>query len=74
MNFPSKPAPDAVEWICGTYGLDKGETMMIGDRELDVLSGKIAGVYGSLFTRKENVATAPDFIIGDIAEVTEVKP
>ena len=74
MNFPSKPAPDAVEWICGTYGLDKGETMMIGDREIDVLSGKNAGARLPFSQGKKNVATAADFIIGDIAEVTEVKP
>lgn len=71
MGFPSKPAPDAINWICETYNLDKSETVMIGDREIDVLSGKNAGVYGCLFTKKENVETAADFIIDDIIQVLE---
>lgn len=73
MNFPLKPAPDAVNWICETYKLDKSETVMIGDREIDVLSGKNAGTYGCLFTKKENVETSADFVISDIIEVLEIK-
>lgn len=72
MNFPSKPAPDAVEWICETYNLDKSETVMIGDREIDVLSGKNAGTYGCLFTKKEKVDTAADFIIRNISEILNI--
>lgn len=73
MNFPSKPAPDAVNYICDTYGLDRSETVMIGDREIDVLSGKNAGTYGCLFTKKENVESAADFVIKDISEVLEIE-
>ncbi len=73
MNFASKPAPDAVNYICETYNLDKSETVMIGDREIDVLSGKNAGVYGCLFTKKENVQSAADFIIKDISEVSDIR-
>lgn len=72
MNFPSKPAPDAVNWICETYNLDKSETVMIGDREIDVLSGKNAGTFGCLFTKKENVETAADFVVRDIIEVLNI--
>ncbi len=73
MNFPSKPAPDAVEWICQTYNLDKSETVMIGDREIDVLSGKNAGTYGCLFTKKDNIDTAADFVVSDIIEVLNIE-
>ena len=73
MKFPSKPSPDAVNYICDTYNLDKSETVMIGDREIDVLSGKNAGVYGCLFTRKENAETAADFVVKDIAEVLNIQ-
>ncbi len=69
MGFPAKPAPDAINWICETYGLDKSETVMIGDREIDVLSGINAGVYGCLFTKKENPQSAANFIITDISQV-----
>lgn len=73
MNFPSKPAPDAVDYICDTYGLDRSETVMIGDREIDVLSGKNAGTYGCLFTKKENVESAADFVVNDIIEILDIK-
>ena len=73
MNFPSKPAPDAVNWICDTYGLDRSKTVMIGDREIDVLSGKNAGTYGCLFTKKENVESAANFIVKDIIEILNIE-
>ncbi len=71
-GFPAKPAPDAVEWICREYNLDKSETVMIGDREIDVLSGKNAGVYGCLYTKKENPETAADFVVDDIIKILEI--
>ena len=48
MHFPGKPAPDAVEFLCAHYGLDKEKTLMVGDREIDVLSGVNAGCAGCL--------------------------
>lgn len=69
-GFPSKPAPDAVEYILNKHSLKKDETVMIGDREIDVLSGKNAGTYGCLFTR-ENKETAADFVIDDIKKILD---
>lgn len=66
MDFPPKPAPDAADWICKTYSLVKKETVMIGDREIDVLSGINAGIFGCLFSRAKNPKTAADFIIDDV--------
>ena len=48
MHFPDKPAPDAIEFILTRYGLDKDKTVMVGDREIDVLAGKNAGCRGCL--------------------------
>lgn len=39
-----KPSPEAVELIVARNGLDKSKTVMVGDRELDILSGARAGV------------------------------
>ena len=49
MEFPIKPAPDGILYILKEYGLDPNETVMVGDREIDILSGKNAGVDGILF-------------------------
>ena len=71
-NFPSKPAPDAVNYICDTYGLDRSETVMIGDREIDVLSGINAGCYGCLYTKNETPDTAAQFVVHDISEILDI--
>ncbi len=49
MNFPHKPAPDGIEYICRAFSLDKEQTVMIGDRGIDVASGVNAGCVGCLF-------------------------
>lgn len=48
FHFPAKPAPDAIEHICCTYKLDKSETVMVGDREIDVMAGVNAGTAALL--------------------------
>jgi HAD superfamily hydrolase (TIGR01549 family) len=47
--FASKPAPDALLYLIQKHGMDKRETLMLGDREIDVLCGKNAGVYTCQF-------------------------
>ena len=44
-GFAWKPAPDAIEYLLRTHGLDPNEVAMVGDREIDLLSGRNAGVY-----------------------------
>ncbi|MBR4451373.1 MAG: HAD-IA family hydrolase [Clostridia bacterium] len=68
-GFTPKPAPDGVLYLLGKYGLNKDETLMVGDRELDVMAGKNAGTYGCLFTKEKNVETNADFVVSDIGEI-----
>lgn len=72
MNFPLKPAPDAIEYLCREYNLDKSETVMIGDREIDVAAGKNAGVFGCLYTKNKDVITVADNIVSDIIEIVNL--
>ena len=46
---------------------------MIGDREIDVLSGINAGTFGCLFSKKENPETNADFVISDISQVLDIE-
>ena len=47
-GFPSKPAPDAVLALIERYALDPAACVMVGDREIDGMSGKNAGIAGAL--------------------------
>ncbi len=51
-NFPMKPAPDALLDLMKRHGLHPEECVMIGDREIDGLSGINAGMAGCLVTDK----------------------
>ncbi len=48
-GFPFKPSPDALEHIVKEHGLIKNETVMLGDRDIDIGAGQNAGVYTLLF-------------------------
>lgn len=45
-----KPSPEAIYLLINEYGLDPAETVMIGDREIDILSGRNAGVFSCHIT------------------------
>lgn len=49
MGFPSKPAPDALNYLCEHFSLDRDRSLMVGDRDIDVLAGINAGMHGCLF-------------------------
>jgi phosphoglycolate phosphatase-like HAD superfamily hydrolase len=58
-GFPRKPAPDAILHIIRQYGLDHASTVMIGDRDVDVLAGRAAGVGECLFDPDRHFDTFP---------------
>ncbi|MBO6053670.1 MAG: HAD-IA family hydrolase [Clostridia bacterium] len=47
-GFPAKPAPDAVLALIRRNGLDPASCIMVGDREIDGMAGKNAGIAGAL--------------------------
>ena len=47
-DFPRKPAPDALLNLMQKHGLDPAECVMVGDRDIDVLAGRNAGMAGIL--------------------------
>lgn len=49
LDFPFKPAPDAVEYIINKHSLDKENCLMLGDRTIDCGSGLNAGIKALLF-------------------------
>ena len=47
-GFADKPAPDAILHLMQKHGFAPRDAVMIGDRDIDVFSGKAAGVYTML--------------------------
>ena len=47
-TYPRKPAPDALLVLVNRHSLELSRSVMIGDRDIDVLAGKNAGMDGIL--------------------------
>ncbi|MDC7221401.1 MAG: HAD-IA family hydrolase [Spirochaetales bacterium] len=48
-DFPRKPDPTSFNTLIDRNGLNVGETLVIGDRELDILGGQNAGLQTYFF-------------------------
>ncbi len=48
-GFPAKPVPDALKHILSKHQLEPSASIMLGDRGIDVLSARNAGIAGCLF-------------------------
>ena len=44
-GFAWKPAPDAIEYLLSAHNLDPQAVAMVGDREIDLISARAAGVH-----------------------------
>ena len=53
-GFRPKPSGEGVAYIVKKYGLDRGATAYIGDRTLDVLCAKEAGVQAVLYLPEDS--------------------
>jgi len=74
INYPVKPSPVPLLFICKELGVDPKDTMIIGDTELDINCGKDAGaktcaVTFGYRTRELLLAENPEFIIDSYAEL-----
>ena len=67
-TYARKPAPAGNLHIIETHGLDKARTLAVGDRELDVLAAKNAGIHACLFDAALP-ETAADYRIRDLSEL-----
>jgi HAD superfamily hydrolase (TIGR01509 family) len=72
-DFPVKPAPDALNFICEKYGLDKSTTLMVGDRDIDIDAGHNAGMKGILLD-PDGFYTSyqSDFSVNALAEIRNI--
>ncbi|OTP12573.1 hypothetical protein A5844_000806 [Enterococcus sp. 10A9_DIV0425] len=73
QDFPRKPAPDAINYLIATFELMKADTLMIGDRRLDILAGKNAGILTCLYDLDHFLGEIPaDFIVTQLSEIPTI--
>ncbi|GAY73095.1 HAD-IA family hydrolase [Lentilactobacillus kosonis] len=72
-DFPRKPKPDSLNWLKQTYDLVSNQTMMIGDRQLDVEAGNNANVNTALFDVDHTILHTgnPDIRVTSLPELLD---
>ena len=71
-GFAHKPSGEGVRYLVGKYGLDPADTWYVGDRTLDVLCAKDAGVKALLFLEPDSCVSPTgqeDRIVKDLSEI-----
>jgi len=69
QNFSRKPSPEAILYLIHKYGFSQNEAIMIGDRDLDILSGINAGIHTCYFTDRSEISDMAEFNISSLIEL-----
>ncbi len=69
-GLKSKPAPDPFLYFIDKYHLEKDSVLSVGDRNIEVLSAKAAGVQSCFFKSNDAVLTSePDYTVNSLEEL-----
>lgn len=76
-GIPTKPNPHTVEEVVKHFGVQKEECIYIGDTNVDIFTGKNAGVktIGVLWgfrEREELIAAGADYVVEEVRELSEI--
>ena len=71
-GFERKPSPDAIQHLIRTHGIDQSEAIMIGDRDLDLESGKNAGISSCYFTDELVENPHADYVVTSVEELYKI--
>jgi len=67
-GYPKKPSPAAFLAIISKCALDPRETAAVGDRDVDILAGKAAGLWTCLF-QSDGLGADPDFAFSEYGDL-----
>ncbi|MFC4771662.1 HAD-IA family hydrolase [Enterococcus hermanniensis] len=72
-NFPRKPDPTALNYLMETYQMDRAQTVMIGDRQLDIEAGNNAHVRTCFFDLDHfDQAINATYFINNLKEMVQI--
>ena len=71
-GFARKPSPDAINYLVDKYNIISDEAIMIGDRDLDVLSAKNAGIHACFFNEAGEINKIADYTINNFQQLYSI--
>ncbi|MBP1753893.1 MAG: putative phosphatase [Firmicutes bacterium] len=71
-SFERKPSPAAILHLVERYHMNPQEAIMIGDRDLDILSARNAGIKSCFFDEAGIICGAADYNISHIIQLFEI--
>ena len=63
QGFERKPSPEALRYLMNKHAIHPDEALMIGDRELDLLAAKNAGISACYFNENKEKNEHADYTI-----------
>ncbi|CAH1222871.1 Fructose-1-phosphate phosphatase YqaB [Paenibacillus allorhizoplanae] len=72
QGFERKPSPEAITYLIEKHRIIDTEAIMIGDRDLDILAAKNAGIDACLFTDRNEKHSSSDFMINKIQQLYSI--
>lgn len=71
-GFERKPSPDAINYLANKYNMILDEALMVGDRDLDILSAKNAGIHGCYFNDGGEKSNIADYTINNFEQLYSI--
>lgn len=72
-DFKRKPDPEGLMHLIEIHKIEADEAIMIGDREIDILAAKNAGIRACYFDDKESTKSQlADFNINNIRQLSDI--
>ena len=71
-DFPRKPDPTALLSLAKKHNFSPAECIMIGDRDIDILAGKNAGMAACFFDENKTTVPSADYNIYSLAQLYDI--
>lgn len=72
-EFKRKPDPEALLFLINKHKIKPEEAIMVGDREIDLLAAKNAGIKACLFDYEEAIKSRyADFTINNMSQLLDI--
>jgi HAD superfamily hydrolase (TIGR01549 family) len=68
-GFGRKPSPDAINYLVAKYNIIRKEAIMIGDRDLDIMSAKNSGISSCFFNEAGEKSNIADYSIDNYQQL-----